>query len=255
MSIPIYCSGTFIGQRIYDDSIEVSEQDEKQIKLTLYFIQTKEYPSVFGSGCYQYSSSIIHGTYDGATQESSITEIINGISTYIYQCKLTIDQSNNKIYLHGTWKSLTDSQIFGKLTMIYQVDVPSDFIEGMWIGEANPDEELADFLIPVNPIRWCATIFRTTDNSWKLFGSGYFDDSADIPNQPILFYSLEGNGTLDNMTIIKKYTTTDYIVEYKGKFIPHQNQTYEFQGRWTNSLAGSYGSFIAKQIRTNPLIS
>ena len=68
-------------------------------------------------------------------------------------------------------------------------------LSGLWIGESNPDEELADFFIPVNPIRWCATFFRTNDNNqWKVFGSGYFNDSADIPDQPLLFFSLNGRG-------------------------------------------------------------
>lgn len=26
----------------------------------------------------------------------------------------------------------------------------------------------------------------------SLFGAGYFDDSADLPNQPVLFYMLKG---------------------------------------------------------------
>lgn len=250
MSIPVYCTGTFIGQRISDDSTA-----ENEIKLTLCFAPTKEYPSVFGAGFYQSSSSIIHGIYDGTTRETSITEIINGIATYKYQGKLTIDKSNGATYLHGTWQSIIDSNRSGKVVMICETDTPSDFLSGMWIGEATPDEELADFFIPVNPIRWCATVFRKNNNIWKLFGSGYFNDAADIPNQPLLFFSLEGEGTLDDMKIIKKYTTTDYIVEYRGKFIRTENDNYEFQGRWANTLAGSYGSFVAKQCRLNPLIS
>jgi hypothetical protein len=140
-------------------------------------------------------------------------EIINGLSTYSYKCKLSIDKSNGITYLHGTWKSLINSNLCGKLAMMCEYDVPTDFISGIWIGQSDPDEELKDFFIPINPIRWCFTLFRTNDSMWKLFGSGYFNDSADIPNQPLLFFSLNGNGTLDNMKVIKKYLNMDYIVE------------------------------------------
>ena len=252
MSIPVYCSGTFLGQRIYDDSIELNKTNENEIKFTLCLTPTKEYPSAFGGGLYQSFSSIIHGIYDGTTRQMSIKEMIDGKLTYTYQCKLTIDQSNGNSYLHGTWKSVVDSNLFGKLAMICEVDIPLNVLSGIWIGEAIPDEELDEFYLPINPIRWCATLYRTNDSIWKLFGCGYFNDSADIPDQPLLFYSLEGKGTLEDMTLIKKYTTTDYHVEYRGKFIEYDQNCYEFHGRWTNPLAGSYGSFIAKQRRLDP---
>jgi thioester reductase-like protein len=257
MSITIYCSGTFVGQRVFHESVELNKREENELKLTLCLTPTKEYPSLFGGAYNQLSSTsnIIHGSYDGITQEAKMNEIQNGISIYNYQCKLTIDKSNKINYLYGTWKSLIDSNLFGKLAMVCVVDQPSDVSSGIWIGESIPDEELADFYLPINPIRWCFTIFKENNNIWKLFGSGYFNDSADIPDQPLLFFSLDGHGTLDDMTVIKKYTTTDYMVEYRGKFIQYDQYNLQFQGRWSNSLAGSYGSFLAEQRQLNPLIS
>ncbi|CAF1557222.1 unnamed protein product [Adineta steineri] len=256
MSRDTYCSGTFIGQRISDDSIDLNNTEENRLKFTLCFTPTKNYPSVFGGGLYDSYLSIIHGTYNGTKRECSMIEIINGISTYSYQCKLIIDKSKGTVYLHGTWKSLINSNLSGKLAMICEEDIPTDVLSGIWIGQSDPDEELHDFFIPINPIRWCITIFRTHNDHWKLYGSGYFNDSADIPDQPLLFFTLEGNGTLDDMNIIKKYNTnTDYTVEYRGKFIELENKNFQFQGRWSNLTAGSYGSFFAKQFRLNPLIS
>ncbi|CAF1264312.1 unnamed protein product [Adineta steineri] len=256
MSRDTYCSGTFIGQRISDESIDLNNTEENRLKFTLCFTPTKNYPSVFGGGLYDSYLSIIHGTYNGTKRECSMIEIIDGISTYSYQCKLIIDKSKSTAYLHGTWKSLINSNLSGKLAMICEEDIPTDFLSGIWIGQSDPDEELHDFFIPINPIRWCITIFRTHNDQWQLFGSGYFNDSADIPDQPLLFFTLEGNGTLDDMNIIKKYNTnTDYTVEYRGKFIELENKNFQFQGRWSNLTAGSYGSFFAKQFRLNPLIS
>lgn len=249
MSLPVFCTGTFVGQRIFDDSIE---RNNNEITLTLSLTPTKEYPSVFGAGLYQSFSSIIHGIYDGTTRQVSMNEIIDGKLSYTYRCQLTIDQSNGNRYLYGTWTSTENSNLFGKLAMIGEGDNPSNILSGMWIGEAIPDEELTEFYLPVNPIRWCATLYRTNESIWKFFGCGYFNDSADIPNQPLLFYSLEGQGTLEDMTLIKRYTTTDYSVEYRGKFVEYEKNSYEFVGRWTNSLAGSFGSFVAKQRRLDP---
>ena len=256
MSESIYCNGIFVGERVFDRSIQLINDEEKKIIFTLCFTPTKDYPSVFGGGFYQSSSSsIIHGIYDGVTQETSFTEIINGISTYKYQCKLTTDKSNGSCYLHGTWKSLVNENLFGRLAMISESDQPSELISGIWIGESTPHEELKDFYLPINPIRWCGTLFRTNRDIWTFFGSGYFSDSADIPNQPLLFFSLDGNGTLDNMKITKKYITTDYIVEYQGNFLKNENDKYHYQGHWSNALASSYGSFTATQHRLNPLLS
>lgn len=253
---PIYCSGTFVGQRVFDESIELSSKEDNELKLTLCFTPTKEYPSVFGS-VYNESSSfsnIIHGSYDGMTREARLTEFQNGISIYRYQCKLTIDKLNQKTYLYGTWKSLSDSNLFGKLAMICVEDEPSESLSGIWIGESIPDEELADFYLPINPIRWCFTVFKENNRTWKLFGSGYFNDSADIPDQPLLFFSLDGQGTLNQMNIIKKYSTIDYSVEYKGKFIENNQGYFQFEGHWSNSIAGSYGSFVAEQRQFNSMI-
>lgn len=33
---------------------------------------------------------------------------------------------------------------------------------------------------------------NNNNNEYRVFGAGFFDDSGDIPNQPILFFSLSG---------------------------------------------------------------
>ncbi|CAF2756041.1 unnamed protein product [Rotaria sp. Silwood2] len=256
----VYCTGTFIGQRVTDSSISSDIIGQHSLKFTLSFTPTKRYPSAFGAGFYDgdptiSSSSIIHGTYHAVTQEASLIEMMNGTAMYEYQCKLTVDKTVGTTYLYGTWKSLVNSNIFGKLVMISESDSINDCISGIWTGEAQPAEELADFFIPVNPIRWCATLFRTNNDTWQMFGSGYFNDSADIPNQPLLFFSLDGKGTLDDMKIIKKYATIEYNVEYRGKISKCETDAYVFTGNWSNAQAGSYGSFHAEQCQLNPMFT
>ena len=70
----------------FDESIVSNKTEDDEIKMTLCFTPTKEYPSLFGAGFNQSScsSNIIHGIYNGISREGSMTEIINGISTYEY---------------------------------------------------------------------------------------------------------------------------------------------------------------------------
>jgi hypothetical protein len=155
-------------------------------------------------------------------------ELIDGISTYEYQYKLIVDKTNGIVGLDGSWKSLIDSNLFGKLSMICEKDVSLNLISGLWIGQS---------------IRWCLTLFKTNNEMWKLFGSGYSNDSADQ------FFSLNGFGlSLDDMNIMKKYSNKDSQVEYKGKFVKDEFDKYTFEGRWNNE------SLFVKQIVLNPLI-
>ena len=254
----VYCTGTFIGQRVLDSSISAGVNDDQPLKFTLSFTPTKRYPSVFGAGFYDCdpnlpSTSILHGIYHATTQEASVVEMLNSTATYEYQCKLAVDKAAGTTYLYGTWKSLVNSNLFGKLVMVHELDNASYCLSGIWTGEAQPDEELVDFLIPVNPIRWCFTLFRTNNDPWQLFGSGYFNDAADIPNQPLLFFTLNGKGTLDDMIITKRYAALEQHVDYRGRVSKGESGTYVFTGDWSNTRAGSYGSFQAEQCRLDPM--
>lgn len=256
--MPVYSTGIFVGKRTLDSSTSTNNDRRNFLKFTLSLTPTKRYPSAFGAGYYDdtldsASISVIHGTYNGETREANLIEMIDRKAMYEYQCKLVIDETTNTIQLQGTWKSLTNSQISGQLRMICEPNNVRDFFSGLWTGESQPAAELADFLIPVNPIRWCAAVFRINNTKWQLAGSGYFDDSADIPNQPLLLFSLEGKGTLDDMNVIKKYISLDYQVEYRGKISKGPTGTYIFTGNWSNNQAGSYGPFQAEQCLLNPL--
>eukprot|EP00854_Cymbomonas_tetramitiformis_P027534 gene27534-33966_t len=59
-------------------------------------------------------------------------------------------------------------------------------LSGLWIGEAIPDEEF-QHCVPTNPIKWSLTL-SPSQGEVSAFGAGYFDDAADVPGQPVLFY-------------------------------------------------------------------
>lgn len=77
-------------------------------------------------------------------------------------------------------------------------------VSGLWLGEAVPAEEFAD--VPRNPIAWSLTLLQPA--AVTAFGCGYFDDAADVPGQPVLFYLLRGSWDEDKgvVRLTKEYT-------------------------------------------------
>jgi hypothetical protein len=79
-------------------------------------------------------------------------------------------------------------------------------VTGYFIGESVPDDSLLAE-IPLNPIHWNLTLLAKgiissftmlfivsfLDDEEKLFGCGYFNDSADLPGQETLFFYLSGD--------------------------------------------------------------
>ncbi|KAH3763166.1 fatty-acid-coa ligase FadD [Pelomyxa schiedti] len=148
---------------------------------------------------------------------------------------------------------------------------------GLWLGQAAPDPSLEAFFIATNPIRWSLSIVddraalsvpqlreRARGGSSSssssggssgpgglVFGCGFFDDAADVPNQPLLFFSLIG--TFDRQTstvcLIKEYEdkSAGYTVEYTGKIEQAEDKSVWFRGSWNNPVAGSFGSFSCMQ--------
>ena len=108
------------------------------------------------------------------------------------------------------------------------------------VGDAMPDDALADFCLPTNPIFACIAEWRQ-----GLFGAGYFDDSGDVPGKPVLFYNVCGT-VLDkeegNFELLKRYeSVSNFNVLYKGNL-------HTGAGMWSNPNAASYGSWSASCI-------
>lgn len=120
---------------------------------------------------------------------------------------------------------------------------------GIWAGRATPDESVTD--CPVNPITWVLSIVRETGDA---FGCGFFDDAGDIPNQPLLFYTLRGTADSDGKLALQKVycppVPPELTVDYDGTV-----QEGKISGSWTNALEGTFGSFEARlqrKRRTQP---
>lgn len=122
------------------------------------------------------------------------------------------------------------------------------------MGEARPSKKLAEFYIPTNPIRWCATILPKPiphhPYTPSFFGCGFFDDSGDVPGQSLLFYTLYGTFNTETRAVefVKKYEdhyeTQGYEVTYTGVL----GDDGWMRGKWQNKKGGSFGKWLCKQV-------
>lgn len=129
-------------------------------------------------------------------------------------------------------------------------------VSGLWMGKADVDPKLSEFYVPSNPIYWSLAIIKKSSvvPSGCVFGSGFFDDSGDIPDQPLLFFTLFGSIDLNTSSVqlIKKYqkhlATEGYDVLYEAVLDKsNQDNRMRLHGRWTNTKAGTMGPFSCFQ--------
>jgi hypothetical protein len=82
-----------------------------------------------------------------------------------------------------------------------------------------------------------------------IFGAGYFEDSGDIQDHPILYFTLQGTpDDSGNFKMTKVYEhrpeTIGYDIEYEFK----QNENEEsLEGTWINPKGQSFGNFTCKK--------
>ena len=121
---------------------------------------------------------------------------------------------------------------------------------GLCSGSAVPSESLAPFLIPTNPIRWTFAIVEGL-----AVGCAILTDTADIPDQPVLFSTLfgtsspteSGTGTEVDFEVTKRYephpTTDGIAVTYRGRLQGGDADVARLVGTWDNPFGGSHGTF------------
>jgi len=140
----------------------------------------------------------------------------------------------------------------------------SAFSSGIWLGQAVPDESLAPFCIPTNPIRWVACVMSpTTASDGVVFGAGFFDDAAEAQQRNgMLFFLLKGTATVDieaptkiKFQLVKQYEPLSGVetfpVTYSG-VLDAADPEKELQGRWNNEGGGSFGHFRCRRTREAP---
>jgi len=125
----------------------------------------------------------------------------------------------------------------------------SDGPAGLWLGEARPSPQCLaeDPDIPTNPIKWSLALCAD-----RAFGAGYFDDAADIPDTPVLYYTLRGTFDPQTMKVemLKWYERPCHEmppVKYEG-VLHDTDGTPEITGVWSNPESGAFGQFSAKLV-------
>ncbi|EEH53522.1 uncharacterized protein MICPUCDRAFT_52354 [Micromonas pusilla CCMP1545] len=122
-------------------------------------------------------------------------------------------------------------------------------IAGIWIGESWPAPELLaiDPSVPTNPIRWSLALDPAASAPTpSAFGAGTFDDSGDIPGEPVIWFTLRG--TFDALTRAVKLRKVyerpvpESEVKYEGR-LHALNGAPEITGVWRNSTSGTNGTF------------
>jgi len=266
-----YYAGVFVGQ-FYD----AKGNTEETIQWVLTLSPFDRIPKVFGAVRPIATGelvNILQGDWDSdsLTIEFKETSIKDSSILCRYSGKITIGAGN--IIIQGTWvKSATDT---GSFICRREEDNDKAHITGFWKGDSIPDKSLRSF-IPTNPIQWCLSIILAHGDEDKesvkkdesnmsidpvklcpVFGSGYFSDSADVPDKPVLFYSLSGTWNRDTgeLKLAKIYENSEetegYVIDYNGKLVKGDNH-WKIEGTWDNSKGGSKGTFTCSQ-KPSPL--
>ena len=272
-------TGLWLGKRVGGDS-------SVDFRWNLSLTDSNSFPSAFGGSSLSMSSSsnLLVGTWTSVDGQLNLREsqILANESQllYIYSARLiySVDDKNasnddtgaTSPCLVGIWESIASGESGQFICRKEKLD-PNTHISGLWIGEAIPDESLKDFYLPVNPICWSLTIIRKRLANRltcpPVFGSGYFDDAADIKDQPVICFSLSASqlsdefikncadspvACLEAFRLVKTYEfteeTKDIQVHYSCRLMRSASGEYSIEGTWENRWAGSHGHFHCKLV-------
>jgi hypothetical protein len=135
---------------------------------------------------------------------------------------------------------------------------------GLFLGEAAPAAALAGS-VPRNPINWCLAALparagaQAAPGTLPLVGAGYFDDSGDFAESPVLFYYLHGSLTPDTgrFTLDKIYErkTGGMKISYTGEVVSvadagdagEESRLVELKGEWATIEQQTFGVFGCRQ--------
>lgn len=132
-------------------------------------------------------------------------------------------------------------------------------VSGLWLGSAVPAPELAHE-VAVNPIQWSLALVEPIASrspgpslstiAPSAFGAGFFDDAADVPGSPVLFFTLRGtwDPQSNKVELEKRYVglSEDLVVRYSGALSTAPDGRSVLTGAWQNVLEGTQGKFACR---------
>merc|ERR550537_660605 len=207
---------------------------------------------------------------------------------YEYEATLVVPEAGNSWRLEGHWRSVTGAEVAAAEeaksrgdSNALSTDAPKVWdgtfscelaagdskmaqgMGGLFLGEAVPVESLADS-VPRNPINWALAALpapardstESTTGALPLVGAGYFDDSGDFTDSPVLFYYLHGklDANTGRFTLNKIYErkTGGLKITYTGEVVVagdtgQGGQLAELKGEWANIDQQTFGVFGCRQ--------
>jgi len=241
--IPTNTSGLWVGQLVIANNGPTTP-----LEWVLTFLPSYGYPTSFGSS--RLATHALHGEFKVETKSFELHEVCVETNEEVAQYRGAVTRSaDGSLCIKGD--AIVMDEMHQKHTGVFacrheDVD-PNVHLTGLWGGDARPDVSLSDFFIPNNPIQWSCAVLKSRNS---INGAGYFNDSGDIPNQPVLFFVVRG--TVDSATgkatfkkIYQKCPQTDgYVVEYEGTLVqPEAGGKWALTGTWKNPKGGSFGDF------------
>jgi len=208
-----------------------------------------DFPSAFGVACDReakqgsYVLTPLKGRYFASSRTFSVVKQV-GTRNISYEGHL-VWKENVGWSLQGRWKCDDQPELTGVFGCCRETNTP-DLLSGLWIGKAIPDETLR-FSVPANPITWSLTLSQTTSDGITAFGGGYFNDSGDVADTPVLCFSLRGEWKIDgSVKLVKHYEneaeTDGYDVVYEGA-LSKEKDVFCLKGTWRNEKGHSFGTF------------
>lgn len=209
-----HASGVWVGQAL-------GGQRARPTLWTLTLIADAPTPSAYGASVERDGSLLLlHGEWSAAARSLRLAERGQGVSRVFVA---TLQEDAGVLSFQGTWRDAGTGE-GGQFACCKEPDeAGAQYVSGLWLGQAAPDASLADFLIPTNPIRWSLALLTAAPGGVpSAFGAGFFDDSGDVPDRPLLFFTLRGQWSAETrrLTLVKEYEaaaeTSGYEVTYEG---------------------------------------
>ncbi|MDP2439104.1 MAG: SDR family oxidoreductase [archaeon] len=270
---PFMGSRLFIGQRC--DSEMGAAEGDSQVAWEVSLTAGSMYPNVFGASVSLADRrvAILHGRWDWQPDTGRMQLQVTEMDTSSHSLFRFYDLSlTNPPHLSSEPASDSDSIGFLGLSLVGSFYCPSSGQSGgvvlsssppsaaglslhplsrLWAGVAVPDPSLEPFAIPSNPIRWSLFMGPSPPasslpaSSMLIFGSGYFDDSADVPGKPLLFFTLKGEVPATGEVLITKTYEAGLSsdVHYRAVLSHDASPSWSLSGSWENPSASTFGQF------------
>jgi gamma-glutamylcyclotransferase (GGCT)/AIG2-like uncharacterized protein YtfP len=120
----------------------------------------------------------------GTSVSLTTGDVVEG-NVYVYEGELSGDE-----WSYEAWRE-TQLPVFVASCRSWREGLVPRHVSGLWLGEALPHASLMND-VPTNPIRWALSLCAQ-GAALSAFGAGFFDDSGDVPGQPVLLYVLSGS--------------------------------------------------------------